>query len=379
MYTKIFELNMNNTKKDTDVLINTKLRKNSPIVEIFSAITKGEDVSSYGKKVDLAVDKVKELGQRAMNGDATAKAELNTIQRYSLEPHLQKLVQLFSFMGTFKDIGYDVQPMVKTYRHESIRSNFQASHGDVPFGVTTWEEYPISTQTISSGYAVDYREVASGNLDKISEGIEQTKIDMMNKAMYYAIFKLYDGIKNATGVKFFAETSGIIKEAVDHVLTKVRRFGKPAILGDYSVVSQLNNSDFDVRSSIVSEAVLEEIRKSGLLSFYNGSPVVELPNQYNLAKLTTGSGVNIGDSNTVMKKEFETYLPEGLLFFVPQSQVAPFQIFRRGGLTSMTGQDIVTGTELTRFDMEIGADLAKGREYEIGLLSDSNFEVPAIK
>ena len=89
----------------------------------------------------------------------------------------------------------------------------------------------------------------------------------MNKAMYYAIFKLYDGIKNATGVKFFAETSGIIKEAVDHVLTKVRRFGKPAILGDYSVVSQLNNSDFDVRSSIVSEAVLEEIRKSGLLSF----------------------------------------------------------------------------------------------------------------
>ena len=62
--------------------------------------------------MDLAVDKVKELGQRAMNGDATAKAELNTIQRYSLEPHLQKLVQLFSFIY-FKDIGYDVQPMVK--------------------------------------------------------------------------------------------------------------------------------------------------------------------------------------------------------------------------------------------------------------------------
>ena len=366
MNTKLFEMNMNNTKRDTDILINTKLNERSPIVEIFTAIVEGKDTSKYGKKTDLTMDKIKELGQKAMHGDMTAKAELNTIQRYTLEPHLQKLIQIFNFMGTFKDIGYDVQPMVRTHKHESIRSNFQASHGDVPFGVTSWTEYPISTQTISSGYAVDYREVASGNLDKISEGIDQTKIDMMNKAMYYAIFQLYNGIKNATGVKYFAEAAGITKEAVDDTIAKVRRFGRPAIMGDYSVVSQLNASDFDVRTSLVSEAVLEEIRKTGLLTFYNGSPVIELPNQYNLTKLNAD-----GDN-------FETYLPEGLMFFVPQGQVAPFQIFRRGGLTSMTGQDIVSGTELTRFDMEIGADLAKGREYEIGLLSDSNFEVPAI-
>ena len=56
----------------------------------------------------------------------------------------------------------------------------------------------------------------------------------------------------------------------------------------------------------------------------------------------------------------------------------PLQIFKRGGLTSMTGNDVVTGTELTRFDMEIGAELAKGREYEVGLLADTNFELPTI-
>ncbi len=367
MDTKIFEMNMNNTRKDSDLMINTKLNEKSPIVEIFSDVVGGRDTSKYGKKTDVAMDKIKELGQRSMHGDVMAKAELNTIQRYALEPHLQNLIQLFNFMGTYKEIGYEVQPMVRTYKHESVRSQFQATHGDVPFAVTSWEEYPISTQNISSGYAVDYREIASGNLDKVSEGMEQVKIDMMNKAMYYVIYKLYSGIKNATGVKYFAETTGVTKDAVDDILTKVRRFGKPVIMGDYSVVSQLNSDAFDIRTGLVSEAVLEELRKTGLLSYYNGSPVIELPNQYNLTKLTA-DGTN-----------FETYLPEGLLFFVPQGQVAPLQIFKRGGLTSMTGQDIVTGTELTRFDMEIGADLAKGREYEIGLLSDSNFEVPVVE
>ena len=366
MYKQMFELNTINNKKDSDFLINSRLNPKSPIVEIFSALIEGRDTSAFGKKTDVAINKLKELGQRSMMGDIMAKSELNTIQRFYLEPHLQNLIQLFNFMGTFKEIDYNTQPMVRTYKHESIRSQFQASSGDVPFAVTSWDEYPISTQTISAGYAVNYREVASGNLDKVAEGMEQVKIDMQNKAMYYVIFKLYEGIKNATGVKYFAESAGITKQAVDDVLTKVRRFGRPAIIGDYSVVSQLNSDEFDIRTGLVSEAALEEIRKTGLLSAYNGSPVVELPNQYNLTQLNKD-----GDN-------FKTYLPEGLLFFVPQGQVAPLQIFKRGGLTSMTGNDVVTGTELTRFDMEIGAELAKGREYEVGLLADTNFELPTI-
>lgn len=367
MNTNMFEMNTANNRKDSDFLMNNKLNKNSEVVEIFSAIVQGNDTSKYGKKTDVTMDYIKKLGKKAMVGDPVSKAELNTIQRYVLEPHLQNLIQLFSFMGTFKDIKYDEQPMVTTYRHESVRSNFQAAHGDVPFAVTNWTEYPISTQNISSGYAVDYREVASGNLDKVSEGMDQVKIDMMNKAMCYVVFTLYDRIKNATGVKYFAETEGITKEAVEDILTKVRRFGKPAIMGDYSVASQLNSDAFDIRTGLVSETALEEIRKTGLLSFYNGSAVIELPNQYNLTQLNE-DGTN-----------FKTYLPEGLLFFVPQGQKAPLQIFRRGGITSMTGQDVVSGTEITRFDMEIAADLAKGREYEIGLLSDSNYEMPAIE
>jgi predicted nucleic acid-binding OB-fold protein len=363
---------MSNVRKDSDVILNSKLNQKSPVVEIFGAIASGVEINSkLAPKVDAVVARIKDLGQKASNGDFAAKAELNTIVRYVIEPNLTKVVQLFNFMGTFRDIGYEEQPMMKTYKHTGIRSGFQASQGDVPFAVTTWNEYPIGTQTISSGYAFNYREIASGNLDKVQEGIQQVQVDMMNKAMYYVILQMYNAIKNATGVKYFAEAAGITKLSVDSTLKKVRRFGQPAILGDYSVASQLNSfvgfkqDVADALATNIAQAAMEEIRKTGLISYYNGSYITELPNQYNLNSLNAA-----GDN-------FNVYLPEGLLFFVPQGAVSPLQVFRRGGMTSMTGNDIINGTEMSRYDMEIGAGVAKGREYEIGLISDSNFASPA--
>lgn len=368
----MFKVELNNTRRDADLFANAKLSSKSPIVEIFSAVALGEDTSKFGKKVDTVMAHVKELSSKALLGDSIAKAELNTIVRYAIEPKLNKAIQLFDFMGTFRTIGYDEQPMMKTYKHEAIRSNFQAARGDVPFAATTWREYAIGTSTISSGYAFNYREVQSGNLDKVAEGMEQVQIDMQNKAMLYVVLEMVKAIRNATGVKYFAETASIAKQAVDENIAKIRKFGQPALVGDYSVVSQL--SDFagfkadptDTKATRLSEIVMEEIRRTGLLSHYKGSSVVELPNQYNLTQLNAA-----GDN-------FETYLPEGLLFLIPQGAVSPLQVFQRGGLTSMSGNDIVTGTELTRFDLEIGAGVAEGREHEIGLIRDTNFELPTV-
>ncbi|AMR10799.1 hypothetical protein AB684_11610 [Bacillus licheniformis] len=363
------KIELNNARRDTDVFANPKLSSKSPMVEIFSDVALGNDLSKHGNKVDTVMKHIKDLAAQAVTGNPVAKAEINTIVRFAVEPKLLSAVKLFDFMGTFRQIGYDEQPMMTTYAHESIRSNFQASRGDVPFATTTWNEYPIGTQTISSGYAVNYREIQSGNLDRVAEGMSQVQVDMMNKAMYYVVNEMYNSIKNATGVKYFAETAGIAKSSVDDLIKKVRRFGQPAIVGDYSVVSQLN--DFagfeavpkDPATTKLSEAVMEEIRKTGLLNAYKGSSVVELPNAYNLTELNKA-----GDN-------FKTYLPEGLLFFIPQGGKSPLQVFQRGGLTSMTGNDIVTGTEMTRFDMEIGAGVAKGQEYQIGLIRDENFEI----
>ena len=368
-----FELNTTNNVKDTDAFVNGKLNAKSPIVEIFSALVSGEDTSKYGAKVDKVVARVSDLATQSLAGDASAVAELNTIVKYAIEPKLLEAIKLFSFMGRYKKIGYDAQPMMKTYKYESVDSRFQASSGDVPFAAHSFKEYPISTKTISSGYAVDYRELQSGNFDgTVAEGMNQVQIDMQNKAVYYVIAKMYNAIKNAKGVKHFAESAGITETGVKDMQKVVRRYGKVAIMGDYSVSSQLNDfagyKTFGANTiPFGADAVADEIRKTGLLNYYGGSNVVELANGFNFTKMKAD------------KSSYELYLPEGLLFFVPQSTVvSPLQIFLRGGLTSMSGDDLVTRQRITRFDMEIGADVAEGLEDWIGLISDTNFEVPQL-
>lgn len=367
----IFELNtVNNVKDIADA---SKVKSTSPVVEVFSALVQGKSLSAFdGKVVDKAVAHIKGLASRAAENDTQAISELNTIQRFVIEPKLIEAIKIFNFMGTYKSLPYDTVPMMRTYKYESVDSRFQASSGDVPFATHSFREYPIATQTISTGYAFDYRELQSGNFSgTIAEGMAQVQTDMQNKAVYYVIAKLYDALKNAKGVKHFAETSGITKTGVDDMMKLMRRYGKVNLTGDYSVVSQLNDfaGHLTVGGNTIpfgADAVADEIRKSGLLSFYNGSNIVELPNAFDFTRMNAD------------KTSYELYMPQGLLFFIPQGNVAPLQIFRRGGVTTMTGDDIVTRQRLTRFDMEIGAGVAEGMEDQIGLMSDTNFEVPSL-
>lgn len=367
----IFELNTVNNVKDS--VGASKVKATSPVVEVFSALVQGKSTSGMdGKIVDKSVEHIKDLAGRALAGDTAAVSELNAIQRFAIEPKLLEAIKIFNFMGSYKTLPYDTVPMMKTYKYESIDSRFQASSGDVPFATHSFREYPIGTQTISAGYACDYRELQSGNFDgTVAEGIAQVQIDMQNKAVYYVIAKLYDAVKNAKGVKHFAESAGVTQTAVDDMLKIMRRYGRVNICGDYSVVSQFNDfagyKTFGANAiPFGADAVAEEIRKTGLLSFYNGSNIVELPNAFNWTRPNAD------------KTSYELYMPQGLLFFVPQGNIAPLQIFRRGGMTSMTGDDVVTRQHLTRFDMEIGAGVAEGMEDQIGLIADTNFEVPTL-
>ena len=369
----IFEMNTTNEVRDVP---DGKVKATSPVVEVFSLLTAGKSTAHMdGKVVDKSVSHIKELADDALAGDGRAVSELNSIRRYAIAPKLLERIKLLDFMGTYKSIPYDTVPMMKTYKYEGVDARFQASSGDVPFAAMSWREYPIGTQTISSGYAVNYRELQAGNFEGTeAEGIAQVKTDMQNKAVYYVIRKLYDGIKavkTAGGMAHFSEAQGITKSAVDNMLKAMRRYGKVNIMGDYSVVSQLNDfaGYLTVGGATIpygADAVAEEIRRTGLINFYNGSAVVEIPNALNFTKPNAAG------------TDYELYLPEGLLWFVPQGTIAPLQIFRRGDLTSMSADDIVTREHLIRFDMEIGAGLAEGMEDWIGLVSDSNYTVPTV-
>lgn len=356
---------LNNLRKDAD-MFSGKFTKNSPVVEIFSAMVNGEEVSKFGAKADKAVAYIKELGSRSENGDPVAISELNTLRRFTIETPVMQELKLLSIFGSYQHVGYDETIEREIYTHSGERSREQAASGDVVFPVTTKERYPVTTYTVSGGYAVDYRRVSLGDMSKENEGINQVKIDIRNRALLSIVNRIYKAIQDATGVKFMVEEAGLTKTAIDDVLTKVRRMGKPTVVGDYALLSQFTPWAGYVGSvngntiTGISEKVMNELAANGALSQYNGAILSEMPNPYDLYNL------NEDGSN------FKTLLPAGLGFVIPTGAQSPIATYSRGGLTSFTGNDVKSGKIMTRFDLEIGCDIAKGQEYKIGVIYDTN-------
>lgn len=355
---------LNNLRKDSDYL-NREMRATSVVAEVFSAMVKGNEVGAI-KGADKAVKYIKELGSRAENGDFGAVAELNTLRRFVIETPLLQEMRLLGIFGSYQAVGWDETIEREIYKHVGEKSREQAESGDVVFPAIVKETYPVPTFTVSGGYAVDYRRVALGDMSKENEGMEQVRIDIRNKAMRAIILKVYEAIHNATGVKYAFENAGLTKAGVDGVLTKIRRYGRPTVIGDYAILSQFTPWAGYVGTissntiTGISEAQMNEIAQNGLLGMYNGAVLAEIENPYDETTLNAA-----GD-------DFETMLPAGLGFIVPNGAKSPIATYTRGGLTSFTGNNVKNGKIESRFDLSCGVDIAKGQEYKIGMFLDSN-------
>lgn len=360
-----YTIELNSIHQDSN-LVTRNYKSNSGVVEVFSALANGKSLDKFGKDMaNKSVAYIKELGSRAVNGDYTAMAELNTIRKYTIEPELIKEIELLGFFGSYENVGYNESIEREITTTEGNLSREQAANGDPVLGFIGSKSYPVGTQTISAGYQIDYRKLQNGDLSAENTLKENILRDMRNKASRYVMNKVLDSIANASGVKNYSASAGITKAAVDNALKFARRFGAPSISGDYSVVSQINDfvpyaSAIYTTFNDISPDAMEEIRKTGLVSWYNGSPVVAIQNAFDTSKLNAaGTG-------------FDTVAPEGLLFVIPTGIESPIKLWTRGGLTSMTGNDVSTGRLLTRYDLEVAVDVAKGQEYKIGIVRDTN-------
>ena len=354
---------LNNVRKSEVEVKNKKAF--DKVVEICSALFAGKDVSKYGKDVDAVVSKMASLGEAASNGDTKAVAEINTVVKFIIQPKLLEATKVYNFLGNYHELAYNELPKVKTYSYEGIDARAQATGSDVSFAGKKWIEYPVGTQTISAGMVIDYRELASGNFDgTVAEEMSQVQVDMNNKGVAYVFDVIKKALKNNTEyVKFYEEFSTTPTQSqVDNMIAKIRKLGKVGIAGDFSLLSAISdwNGYKTISETVIpffSNTQVDEIARTGLNGFYKGSALVELENPYNFTKpLANKSG-------------FETYYSSDDLWFIAQGTNSPVNIFRRGGITTMSGTDVETGVVKTRFDMELGADVVKGREFEIGLLT----------
>ena len=363
-----YTFELNNERRDANH-VSGKINGKSAVVEIFSAMTNGKDLAPYGKKADIAAKYIMGLSDKAASGDLTAVSELNEIRRFVMEPVLKEEIKLLSIFGNYRNIGYNESCEVEVPTYVNTGANIQALGQDVTFPTIRRKRYPITTTTISGGYAVDYRKAALGDMSDENQLQEQVRIQIRNKAAKYVVETVYNAIKNATGVKYFFEGAGLTKTGVDEVLAKVRRFGKPTVAGDYALISQFNGfagyQGVTPTVNGISRTIMDEIHQTGLMGMYNGAILTEIPNPYDLTTLNAD-----GDN-------FETMLPAGLGFAIPAGGTSPIYNVTRGGLTSFSGNDVTTGTLLTRYDLEVGCLVVKGREYEIALLHDTNLDTLA--
>lgn len=363
-----YSFELNNARRDAS-FASGKVTAQSPVVEIFSAMAQGQDLSRFGKKADKAANYIKELANRASNNDFSAISELNEIRKFAIQPKLLQEIQLLGLFGSYKQLGWGETPELEKISYENVRADIQAEGQDVSTPFVRKTKTPLAPVTISAGHKVNYRELALGDMTTENVLIGEVQKEIRNKAALYVIETVYKALEAATGVKYFYENSTLTKTSVDALLTKIRRYGKPNVLGDYAILAQflpwIGYSGTVGSNTItgVSQKLLDEIADTGIVGTYNGSVLKEIPNGYNYNKLTA-DGTN-----------YDTILPAGLAFVTPTAPaggVAPVQTFSIGGLSSFSGNNVSTGEIMTRFDLAVAAGVAD--TSAIGIIHDTQLD-----
>lgn len=361
------KLNENAEQVELNRLVKNKVQNSKPNeeVEIFTKIVYGKDTSKYGKKVDDVMGKIQTLAKASEDGNLQAKAELNAIRTITIEQPLMQRLSINDAMGEVFKVGYNEEMKYEYYQLQGELSREQASSGSFVFPTTKKRTGVMETKTATGGIILDYRELASGATDGMARANEQVLTDITNKMVLSHINALRTAIKNATTLKNYEE--GITRTTVDLVRKKARKFGNVTILGDFNTVNKLSDfANFSVISAGTEfrfpEYVMEELMKTGMLKNYKGNLVVEIPNTYDLTELNTA-----GDF-------YKTVLPTSDLWFMPQGKMSPLKICLRGGLTSMTANEINLRAEITRYDVEFGNAIIKEYIPGIGYIYDSSLD-----
>lgn len=371
-----YSFELNNARRDSS-FASGKIKETSPVVEIFSAMTEGKPLSSYGKVADKAVDYIKSLGTKASNGDFNAMSELNEIRTFVIQPKLLQDVSLLGLFGSYTPLGWNETAELEIIKYNNVRADIQAEGQDVSTPFVRKTKKQIAPITISAGHKVNYRELALGNMQTENALVNEVRTAISNKATLYVIETVYKAVAEATGVKYFYENAGLAKTSVDELLMKIRRYGKPNVIGDYAILAQfipwigyagtINGTGSTPNVFGVSQRLLDEIADTGIVGTYNGAVLKEIPNGYNYNSIVQGKDNK--DPN------YDTLLPAGFALVTPTAPaggVAPIQTFTIGGLTSFTGNSVSTGDIMERFDLSVAVGVAD--PSAIGIIHDTNLD-----
>ena len=195
-----YSFELNNAKNDA-TLASGKVTAQSPVVEVFSAMANGEEIGKFGKKGDVAVKYIKDLGEKASVGDQSAISEINEIRKFVIQPRLLQEIKLLGLFGSYKPLGWNDTAYLETVTYENVKSDIQAEGQGVSTAFSRKSKTPLAPITISGGHKADYREIALGDMRTENELMGEVQKEIRNKATMYVIETVFKAIEGATGVK----------------------------------------------------------------------------------------------------------------------------------------------------------------------------------
>lgn len=318
----------------------SKLNKKSPIVEVFSAATVGnESKFTEAQKTDYkdAVALVKEL---ASNPNPMNLYELNQIVAYTVDSIIDTRLNYIELIAEVKRTAFDERPKFKT-KTEGIKAFWQAIGGTADKSKVGHKYSGLEIEELSAMPSSEWGEIAAGRYDfaELTRDVANEFEAKIAQKVQDTLYSTFSGLASPN----YGSGTGVVAGTFDPLLSAMQRFGRAAIVGDYEALQKL--PALTSISGNTSDDIINEFHRNGLIGFYKGAPVVKLDNPY--------SGYS----------GFNTNLNKGYIYIVPALDAASktLKVQFAGDIQPMQGQDINDRSYVQRFDKHMGAGVVDTR------------------
>lgn len=310
--------------------------KKSRIVQVFSQayLNPNKEMNETLKsdfKASLA--HIKELAQDIKNPQS--RHELSEIMTYIIDSMIWFRTNYLDIIGDVQRTGLTERPQFK-YRTQQVEAYWQAVTSTADASRIGFAYEPLKYEALSAIPIAEWIELADGRYDfgmMIDDVLNQFDIKIAQKVQN-TLYSAMQGLPSPN----YAAGNGIEQATFDKLLNAMQRFGGScAIVGDYEALQKLPNLT-EINGKI-SDNIVDEVNRSGVIGIYKGAQVVKLVNPY------------------VGLTGFDTALNKGYIYIVPnvRPDMKTLKIWFPGGIDSMSEQQFEDKSYRMRFDQFMGA------------------------
>lgn len=319
-----------------------KIAKTDRLVEMLSA-------SALGKGDAEGAQKIQEFAAELMaNPTPDNRYHMAELVKFAVDTSIAERTAYFDKIGDFKTIG-DNDEALFDVEYDNSFAVVQAQNATTPRWIVGSKTVALDTFEVSSRFRVSMYDLRSGKAD-IGK-LTQRATARMEEAMTSEILKVLKGTYKATGgvgAPFYGTGTGIVAATLDPMVRHFQRLGALNLIGDIEIMDKLSQ----VASGWVSDEMRNEYYANGFLGKYKGANAIQLANGY------------LKDGKTPV-------MDTKLLFLVPNGQVSPLKIVKKGDILVMEAQDADTAHFDIVLRQRFGAAVVYGNVPQLGVYEDA--------